>query len=132
MLGDVGVTPEIATLSPIAAYNAIAYDLSFTEKSPGTILLDIGTVATDLIIADSGRVWVRTFPIGGHQFTEALVNTFKLSYTKAEKLKKEAEQTKHARHVFQAMRPVFADLVQEVHARSGTTSRCTRRHSSSV
>ncbi|MEZ6241464.1 MAG: type IV pilus assembly protein PilM [Phycisphaerales bacterium] len=114
MLGDVGVTPEIATLSPIAAYNAIAYDLSFTEKSPGTILLDIGTVATDLIIADSGRVWVRTFPIGGHQFTEALVNTFKLSYTKAEKLKKEAEQTKHARHVFQAMRPVFADLVQEV------------------
>jgi len=114
MLGDVGVTPEIATLSPIAAYNAIAYDLQFTEKAPGTILLDIGTVATDLIIADSGRVWVRTFPIGGHQFTEALVNTFKLSYTKAEKLKREAEQTKHARHVFQAMRPVFADLVQEV------------------
>ncbi len=114
MLGDVGLTPDVATLSPIAAYNAIAYDLEFTQKSAGTILLDIGTVATDLIIADSGRVWVRTFPIGGHQFTEALVNTFKLSYTKAEKLKREAEQTKHARHVFQAMRPVFADLVQEV------------------
>lgn len=114
MLGDVGVTPDLATLSPIAAYNALANDLSFTEKTPGTILLDIGSVATDLIIADAGRVWVRTFPIGGHQFTEALVNTFKLSYSKAEKLKKEAEQTKHARHVFQAMRPVFGDLVQEV------------------
>ncbi|MFI4898659.1 MAG: type IV pilus assembly protein PilM [Phycisphaerales bacterium JB059] len=114
MLGDVGVTPDLATLSPIAAYNALAYDLQFTEKTPGTILLDIGSVATDLIIADAGRVWVRTFPIGGHQFTEALVNTFKLSYSKAEKLKKEAEQTKHARHVFQAMRPVFGDLVQEV------------------
>ncbi len=114
MLGDVNLTPDVATLSPIAAYNAIAYDLQFTEQSAGTILLDIGTVASDLIIADSGRVWVRTFPIGGHQFTEALVNTFKLSYTKAEKLKREAEQTKHARHVFQAMRPVFADLVQEV------------------
>ncbi len=114
MLGDVGVTPDLATLSPIAAYNALAFDLSFTEKTPGTILLDIGSVATDLIIADAGRVWVRTFPIGGHQFTEALVNTFKLSYSKAEKLKKEAEQTKHARHVFQAMRPVFGDLVQEV------------------
>ncbi len=114
MLGDVGVTPDLATLSPIAAYNALANDLSFTEKTPGTIILDIGAVATDLIIADAGRVWVRTFPIGGHQFTEALVNTFKLSYSKAEKLKKEAEQTKHARHVFQAMRPVFGDLVQEV------------------
>lgn len=113
-LGDVGLTPEIATLSPVAAYNALAYDLQFTEKTPGTIILDIGTVATDLIVAEAGRVWVRTFPLGGHQFTDALVTAFKLSYSKAERLKREAEQTKHARHVFQAMRPVFTDLVQEV------------------
>ena len=114
MLGDVGITPDVTTLSPIAAYNALAYDLNFTEKTPGTIILDVGTVATDLIIAEAGRVWVRTFPIGGHQFTEALVNTFKLTYSKAVKLKREAEQSKHARHIFQAMRPVFGDLVQEV------------------
>lgn len=114
MLADVGITPDWATISPVAAYNALAVDLGFTEKTPGTIVLDIGTVATDIIIAEAGRVWVRTFPIGGHQFTEALVSAFKLSYTKAEKLKREAEQTKHARHVFQAMRPVFGDLGQEI------------------
>lgn len=114
MLADVGLTPDWATISPVAAYNAMAVDLGFTEESPGTIILDIGTVATDIIIAEAGRVWVRTFPIGGHQFTEALVNAFKLSYTKAEKLKREAEQTKHARHVFQAMRPIFGDLAQEI------------------
>ena len=114
MLADVGLTPDTVTLSPIAAYNALAVDLGFTNDTPGTIVLDIGTVATDLIIAEAGRVWVRTFPIGGHQFTEALVNAFKLSYSKAEKLKREAEQSKHARHVFQAMRPVFADLIQEI------------------
>ena len=114
MLGDVGLTPDLVTLSPIAAYNALAVDLGFTSDTPGTIILDIGTAATDMIIAEAGRVWVRTFPIGGHQFTEALVNAFKLSYTKAEKLKREAEQSKHARHVFQAMRPVFSDIVQEI------------------
>jgi len=114
MLNDVGLTPDTATLSPVAAYNALAADLGFTDDTPGTIIIDIGTVATDLIIAEAGRVWVRTFPIGGHQFTEALVNSFKLSYSKAEKLKREAEQSKHARHVFQAMRPVFSDLVQEI------------------
>ncbi len=114
MLHDVGLTPDTVTLSPIAAYNALAVDLGFTNDTPGTIVLDIGTVATDLIIAEAGRVWVRTFPIGGHQFTEALVGAFKLSYSKAEKLKREAEQSKHARHVFQAMRPVFADLIQEI------------------
>ena len=114
MLHDVGLTPEQVTLSPIAAYNALAVDLGFTDDTPGTIILDIGTVATDMIIAEAGRVWVRTFPIGGHQFTEALVKEFKLSYSKAEKLKREAEQSKHARHVFQAMRPVFADIIQEI------------------
>ncbi len=114
MLGDVGLTPDQVTLSPIAAYNALAVDLGFTNDTPGTIILDIGTVSTDLIIAEAGRVWVRTFPIGGHQFTEALVSSFKLSYSKAEKLKREAEQSRHARHVFQAMRPVFSDIVQEI------------------
>jgi type IV pilus assembly protein PilM len=114
MLSDVGMVPDWATISPVAAYNALAVDLGFKEDTPGTIILDIGTVSTDLIIAEAGRVWVRTFPIGGHQFTEALVSTFKISYSKAEKLKREAEQTKHAKHVFQAMRPVFGDLAQEI------------------
>jgi len=114
LLNDVGITPDFATLSPVAAYNALAADLEFTEDTPGTIIVDIGTTATDIVCADAGRVWVRTFPIGGHQFTDALVTSFKLSYPKAERLKREAEQTKHARHVFQAMRPVFTDLVQEI------------------
>ncbi|MCB1282427.1 MAG: type IV pilus assembly protein PilM, partial [Salinibacterium sp.] len=114
LLKEVGITPDIVTLSPAAVYNAIAYDLEFTEKTPGTVLLDVGTTATDLIIADSGRVWVRTFPLGGHEFTQALVEAFKLSYPKAEKLKRDAEQSKHARHVFQALRPVFSDLAQDI------------------
>ncbi len=111
---DVGVQPSFVNLSPVAVYNALAYDLEFTEQTPGTIIVDVGTTATDLIIAEAGRVWVRTFQIGGHQFTEALVNAFKLSYAKAEKLKREAEQSRHARHAFQAMRPVFTELAQEI------------------
>ncbi|MFG0305268.1 MAG: type IV pilus assembly protein PilM [Phycisphaerales bacterium JB040] len=114
ILEDLGLTPDVATISPVAAYNALAVDLGFTESTPGTIIVDVGTMATDLVIAEAGRVWVRTFPIGGHQFTEAVASQFKLTYTKAEKLKREAEQTKHTRHVLQAMRPVFSDLAQEI------------------
>lgn len=114
MWQDVGLVPDIVTLSPVAAYNALAYDLAFDEQTPGTVIVDIGTTSTDLVIAEAGRVWVRTFPIGGHQFTEALVEAFKLSYPKAEKLKREAEQGQHARHVFKAMSPVFADLAQDI------------------
>jgi type IV pilus assembly protein PilM len=114
MLADVGIVPQIVTLGPVAAYNALAYDLSFTEETTGTILLDIGTTSTDLVIADAGRVWIRTFPIGGHQFTLALMEAFKLTYPKAEKVKREADTSKAARQIMQAMRPVFGDLVQDV------------------
>ncbi len=114
MLADVGIVPQVVTLGPVAAFNALAFDLSFTEQSPGTIILDIGTTSTDLVIAEAGRVWVRTFPIGGHQFTNALVEAFKLTYSKAEKVKREADTSKAARQILQAMRPVFGDLVQDV------------------
>ncbi len=114
MLDDVGVAPNFVHLSPIAVYNALAYDLDFGQSTAGTIIVDIGTTSTDLVIATPGRMWVRTFPLGGHQFTEALVNQFQLSYPKAEKLKREAQDTKHARQVFQAMRPVFTDLAQDI------------------
>jgi type IV pilus assembly protein PilM len=114
MLADVGITPNYVVLSPIAVYNALAYDLGFDTKTSGTIIVDVGTTSTDLVIATPGRMWIRTFPIGGHQFTEALVQQFNLSYPKAEKLKREAEDSKHARQVFQAMRPVFTNLTQDI------------------
>lgn len=114
MLQDVGITPSHIVLSPIAVYNALAYDLDFDTNTPGTIIVDVGTTSTDLVVATPGRVWVRTFPVGGHQFTEALVEAFQLTYPKAEKLKREAEDAKHARQVLQAMRPVFTDLAQDI------------------
>ena len=114
LLGDVGITPNLVTLGPLAVWNALAYDLGFTNRTEGTIMVDVGTQSTDLIVAEAGRVWVRTFPLGGHQFTEALTSTFQITYPKAEKLKQEAEEPKHARQVFQAMRPVFTDLGQDI------------------
>lgn len=114
LLQDVGVMPNVVSLGPIAVYNALAYDLEFNNETPGTVIVDVGTMSTDLIVASPGRMWGRTFPIGGHQFTEALVNQFQLSYPKAEKLKREAEDSKHARQVLQTLRPVFTDLAQDI------------------
>jgi type IV pilus assembly protein PilM len=114
MWQDVGITPTYVTLGPLAAYNAVSFDQQFNAQTPGTVILDIGTTSTDLIISEPGRVWIRTFPIGGHNFTMALVDAFKLSYLKAEALKRQAEQSKHFRHILQAMRPVFSDLAQDV------------------
>jgi len=114
LCGDVGIEPKAINISPVSVYNAIAFDENFSQMTPGTAIVDIGTMSTDLIIAEEGRVWIRTFPMGGHAFTDALVSSFKLPYPKAEKLKLQAERSKHKRHVFQAMRGTFADFSQEV------------------
>ncbi|MEQ8318054.1 MAG: type IV pilus assembly protein PilM [Phycisphaerales bacterium] len=111
---DFGMVPDIVTLSPIAAYNALAYDLVFDERTPGTVIVDVGTTSTDLIIAEAGRVWVRTFPLGGNNFTQEIVDKFSVSYPKAEKIKREVHKSKSARHVLQALRPIFSDLGQEI------------------
>jgi type IV pilus assembly protein PilM len=64
-----GVDPHAVTLGPIALYNAFAYDRGIPGKNEPFVLLDIGTSSTDLIVAHGTRCWMRTFPLGGHNFT---------------------------------------------------------------
>lgn len=112
---------------PLAVYNTAHFDGLLGKDT--TILLDIGAENTDLVVATMDSLWTRTIPLGGNSFTEALVKSFKLSFSKAENLKRTAATSKYARQIFQAMRPVFADIVQELQRSIGfysTTHRDTK------
>lgn len=104
--------PSVVQAAPLALYNFLRYDQTLGENA--TILIDIGTLNTDLVVSYGQTVWTRSIPLGGNNFTDALVKAFKLSFNKAENLKRTAATSKYARQIFQAMRPVFADLVSEV------------------
>jgi len=104
---------DLVQMAPLALYNFMCADDQLAPDG-ATLLADVGTDKTDLVVADGPRIWTRTIQIGGNNFTEALVRAFKLSFGKAENLKRTAATSKYARQVFQAMRPVFADLVQEI------------------
>src|SRR5436190_6260523 len=107
----VDLNVQVVQMNPLAVYNAIYHD----EKVRGTtMIVDMGAENTDLIIADGENVWLRSIPIGGNNFTESLVKAFKVNFVKAEDMKRTARTSKYARQIFQAMRPVFADLVAEV------------------
>jgi len=110
---DAGMNVDAVQMAPLSLYNFMTFDGQTAEEG-ATLLADVGAEKTDLVVADGPRIWTRTIQIGGNSFTEALVRAFKLSFEKAEKLKRSAATSKYARQVFQAMRPVFADLVQEV------------------
>ncbi|MHC4698743.1 MAG: type IV pilus assembly protein PilM [Planctomycetota bacterium] len=111
------VEPIAVQSCPLALYNAANFDGLLCPET--TVLLDVGAANTDLVIATTHGLWTRTIPIGGNSFTEALVKAFKLSFTKAEALKRGAQTSKYRRQIFQAMRPIFADLVQELQRSMG-------------
>ncbi len=113
---EVRITPQIIQTQPSALYNFCVFDQMDSEQDAGTatVIIDVGAQNTDLVIVEPNSAWTRTIPLGGNRFTEELVKKFKLSFAKAEHLKRNAAKHKHARQIFQAMRPIFAELVAEV------------------
>ena len=77
-------------------------------------IISLGTDTTDLVITNGYRVWQRSIPIGGNHFTKALTKELKLTFAKAEHLKRNATKAEDPKAVFQAMRPVFSDLLTEI------------------
>ena len=121
---DKAIDLDLVQLAPMSIYNMIAHD-RFAEKmanepfdpdSPqkSIVVLSIGTDASDLIVTSGFRVWQRSIPIGGNHFTRQLTKDLKLTFAKAEHLKRNAMQADDPKLVFQAMRPVFNDMVTEV------------------
>jgi type IV pilus assembly protein PilM len=108
----IGIAPAAVQTIPSALYNFCRFDGQGGEGT--TVIIDVGAQNTDLIIAEPNSAWMRNIPLGGNSFTEALIKAFKLSFAKAESLKRTAATSKYARQIFQAMRPVFAELVAEI------------------
>ncbi len=90
------------------------------------VLLDIGADNTDLIITDGTRIWQRNVPIGGNHFTRALTKELKLTFAKAEHLKRNATKAPDPRSIFTAMRGVFNDFASEVNRSIGFYSSVNR------
>jgi type IV pilus assembly protein PilM len=103
-------------IAAMALYNYLLYDRSdlVTSDNQAVVVLNVGAENTDLVVCTKSTVWQRSILIGGNTFTQAIADTFKLNFDKAEKLKRTAPMSKYARQIFQAMRPVFSDLASEV------------------
>ncbi len=103
-------------MAPMALYNYLLFDrpdLAGSDKR-ATVIVNIGAESTDLVVCTASGVWQRCIMMGGNAFTNAIAETFKLSFEKAEKLKRTAPVSKYARQIFQAMRPVITDWTGEV------------------
>src|SRR5204863_3003976 len=110
-----GIDIDIVQMGPIALYTYITFDqLKGSGLKGSIVLIDIGADNTDLIITDGTRIWQRNVPIGGNHFTRALTKELKLTFAKAEHLKRNATKAPDPRSIFTAMRGVFNDFASEV------------------
>lgn len=146
-----GIEVDIVQMGPIALYNFITFDRIKEGPTPAAapgvedaetdagqakpaakgekgsiVLLDIGADNTDLIITDGTRIWQRNVPIGGNHFTRALTKELKLTFAKAEHLKRNATKAPDPRSIFTAMRGVFNDFASEVNRSIGFYSSVNR------
>ncbi|MBI9017229.1 MAG: type IV pilus assembly protein PilM [Phycisphaerae bacterium] len=124
-----GCIVNTVQVAPMALYNFLKYDkqsLSNIKGDDAIVTLDIGAESTDMVISHGNRIWARTINIGGNHFTAAVQKAFKLSFSKAENIKRTANTSKYARQIFQAMRPVFSDLAAQIQRSLGFYSSSNR------
>lgn len=115
-------------MAPLALANFVTYDLlkrggidgeqppaQAVGKKKCVVALDIGTEGSNLIITDGGRIiWQRPIPVGGNHFTRALTKELKLTFAKAEHLKRNAAKSPELANILKALRPVLQEFVGEV------------------
>jgi type IV pilus assembly protein PilM len=123
-LDEAGIEVDFIQLAPLAIYNALVFDQmqdlpspeDYNPESPppSAVVISLGTDNTDLVVTNGYRVWQRNIPVGGNHFTRALSKELKLTFAKAEHLKRNAGQAEDKKAAYQAMRGVFNDLLTEV------------------
>lgn len=123
---DVDVEVHIIQMAPLALINYIAYDcLGKSPLKPGeeadetsrecVVALDIGTDNSNLVITDGEKIiWQRAIPLGGNHFTRALTKDMKLTFAKAEHLKRNAIKSPDLRKILASLKSVLSDFVGEV------------------
>ena len=120
-LAQAGIEVDVLQLAPIALANMVTFDqlpdpatVDPDQPPASIVLVSMGVDASDLVVTNGMRIWQRSIPIGGSSFTKALVQGMKLTFAKAEHLKRNAVRAEDPKLVFKVMRPVFNEFAAEL------------------
>lgn len=127
---DVNVEVHLVQMAPLSLVNFVTYDLlnknvdaegnaeegeEDASDKECVVALDIGADTSNLVITDGDRViWQRPIPIGGNRFTRDLTREMKLTFAKAEHVKRNASKSADLRKILLALRPGLNEFVNEV------------------
>jgi len=120
-LEQAGIHVDVLQLTPIALANMAIFDqlpdpstLDPDQHAPSVALVSVGVDSTDLVVTNGRRIWQRSIPAGGSNFTRSLVQGMKLTFSRAETLKRNAVKAEDPKAVFKTMKPVFNEFASEL------------------
>ncbi len=125
-LAELGLRPAIVQSQAAALHNLMIYDrlsggrlpgsedLKFDGFEPAVAVLDVGGEGSNLVISGDGASWCRCVPLGGQQFSQALVEANQFTFSQAEKWKRNQLPGVNLHQTYQVLQPVLEELVAEV------------------
>jgi type IV pilus assembly protein PilM len=119
-LRQAGLRPDVLQPDFVAVHNLLAYEQlaapadGLPDAAPAACLLDVGCSSTNIVVSSPRSLWFHNCGIGGHSFTRALVKQFNLTVAQAEQQKRAPEAAERLSDFYDALSPVFADLLKEV------------------
>ena len=125
-----GLSPQIVDVSPMAIYNA------FRWSNPGaagcSVILDIGSRTTSLILVEDEKIYTRSIPVAGNTITKDIAQTFGCSLEEAEQLKLERGYvslggvTEDADEVTDRVSKIIRTVLTRLHAEISRSSESIR------
>lgn len=113
---EVGLNVDQIQLSPVAIYNFLAFD---QDVSVPTVVLELGADSGSLLVLENERFWVRNLPVGGNDITKAVQEALNVPFEKAEQQKIGAMNSPHVEKIYEAVVPVYKNIVSEIHRSLG-------------
>lgn len=118
---NAGYLPSGVFSQAISLHNLGRYVASYgnedddAERSPQSLVLDLGACGSTLVCSGPGVSWCRYFPLGGEHFTERLSQLMDWPRQRAEQAKLKITRLRNPREFFAGLKPVFEQLADQVH-----------------
>jgi type IV pilus assembly protein PilM len=107
---------------------AVKHNDRSTDPIGVLAMLDIGTDSSNIVMTNGRMLAMRSIPLGGNDFTRALVNKYNLDWRQAEKLKRNPTSAPLLHQTYEALQPCFQNLYAEVHRSIDQFITLDRRH----
>lgn len=107
-----GVDPAVLQIPPVALFNFMNF-----ERAPGreaVLVMDMGVENTHLLCMSGDTLWIRSLPIAGNTFTQAVQQALDISYEEAEQEKRNARKSPRAKEIAEAIRQPMSRFIEEV------------------